>query len=144
MENTILLSIFFLIIGYSLGQYKENKKRQLEKSAYLRTIRCFYNIKPNQEIMEAIIKDSIALGIDLDFIKDSLDLYEKWYYWRNHGVLFPTYKNPNWSAYDSKGRLKNLKISENTIYIPEHFNPVRIDLDSYKALKSRDVYSALL
>jgi hypothetical protein len=145
MEEKILFGLICMTLGYFIGCNYTKKKKEKEKAALKRTLNCFYKRKGNKETMESIILDSIALGIDLNYIKDSEDLYQKWNYWRNYGVLFANNKYPEWEGpYKKNGEKKEFKLTEYTIIIPEDFYPTYVNLDNYRHLKSYDLYNRKL
>jgi hypothetical protein len=145
MEEKILFGLICIVIGYFIGYNNEKKKNDKEKAALKRTLKCFYKRKSNNEVTESIIHDAIALGINLNYIEDSFDLYQKWNYWRNYGVSFANDRFPDWEGpYNSNGKVKEFKLSNHTIYIPEDFTPTNVNLDKFKHFKSHDLYRNLL
>lgn len=145
VPELLFIAFVFFCFGGLIGHINEKTKGEKKLDALKRTMKCFYDLKSNEKAMEVIIKDAIALGIDFDYIEDSYDLYRKWECWRNYGVLFPTKVNPKWlGLYKSNGKRKFFKLSNRTIYIPNSFEPVGIDLKDYKDEKSYNNHQNLL
>ena len=125
----IIFSTCFFMVGRLLEHNKSRREMHNQKAAFIRTINCFYIKATPEETMIRIAKDAIALGCDLNKIDNSLDLYQKWLLFRNHRMTFPTDKYP-------VSKYKSYKLNEYSIYTPSKFNPIIIDLDRFKELKS--------
>ena len=140
MEQTIILCLFSFVAGYFLAQDREKVKCEKKLAALIRSLKCFYKLKSNKESTDLIILDAIALGVDLNYIVDCKDLFEKWRSWRNYRIQFATKKHPLWKG-DSQDAYK---LTDYSIYIPQEFKPVNLSLDDYKHLKSYDLGSKRL
>lgn len=141
----VLCAIVCFLSGRLFESFKQSELLEKEKSAYLRMIKCFYNLKSSNEAMESIIYDAIALGADLRYVQNSADLYTQWVGFRNYGVRFATEKCPKWEGEVTYNVHKNkIRLSDHTIYTPINFEPINLNLERYKHLKSENIYNMKL
>jgi len=138
--GAIILAVFIF--------YQDKAYRLRNAEAYSeelnKRLKFFYKRRDNIESTHMIIMDAIAHGLDINKIikgkRNSADVYERWYSWRNHGY----YYNEDWSnprewiggKINPDGSIRRIKNRWN-ISIPFDFHPSQIPLDKYKHLKPR-------